>query len=141
MHRRLFVKRLIVVDNASTEDPRPIIQPEFPECRYVRNRCNEGWAGGNNSGIRVALEQGADQIILLNNDTEVVPQLVQRLIAAAAAYPDYGIIGPVINFLEEPDKLMTDGCVFNEPGYDGFFQRKPVPLSPGRAPMPPAVVS
>ena len=120
----------VVVDNASAEDPRPILQPEFPECRYVRNPRNEGWAGGNNSGICVALEQGAEWVLLLNNDTEADPRLVERLLEAAAAHSDYGVLGPVINFLEEPDTLMTDGCVFNEAGYDGFFQRKPVPVTP-----------
>jgi GT2 family glycosyltransferase len=120
----------VVVDNASTEDPCPILQADFPEFHYVRNSRNEGWAGGNNTGIRVALEWGADQVILLNNDTEVHPNLVERLLATAAAHPDYGILGPVINFLEEPGTLMTDGCTFNEPGYNGFFQRKPVPVAP-----------
>src|SRR5204863_3144494 len=36
--------------------------------------------------------------------------------------------------LEEPDTVMTDGCVFNAPGYEGFFQRRPVPLAPGALP-------
>jgi GT2 family glycosyltransferase len=118
----------VLVDNASVEDPTPALRDEFPECQFVRNPRNGGWAGGNNTGIRIALARGADQVVLLNNDTEVAPRMVERLLAAAAAHPDFGVLGPVINFLEEPDTVMTDGVTFNEPSYEGFFQRKPVPL-------------
>ena len=77
----------------------------------VRNAVNGGWAGGNNTGIRYALERGANHILLLNNDTTVAPALVDNLLAAAAANPDYGILGPVINFMDEPHAVMTDGSI------------------------------
>jgi GT2 family glycosyltransferase len=58
------------------------------------------------------------------------------LVTAANSQADYGILGPVINFMDDPGEVMTDGCVFNRPGYPGFFQRQPVPL---RRADPPAV--
>ena len=119
---------VVLVDNASAEDPTPEVANQFPWCPLVRNAVNGGWAGGNNTGIRYALERGADQVLLLNNDTTVAPSLAEDLLAAAAANPDYGILGPVINFMDEPHKVMTDGCVFNRRGYPGFFERKPIPL-------------
>ena len=64
------------------------------------------------------------------------PHLVGRLLAAAAAHPQYGVIGPVIRYMDEPDATMTDGVVFNRPGYPGFFQRQPVEV---RLTEPPAV--
>jgi hypothetical protein len=72
----------------------------------------------------------------LNNDTTVAPNLVERLLAAFAAHPRFGVIGPVIRYMDEPDAVMTDGVRFNPPGYPGFFQRSPVPE---RAAEPPAV--
>jgi GT2 family glycosyltransferase len=125
---------VVLVDNASIEDPTAAIREQFPWCPVVRNAVNGGWAGGNNTGIRFALDRGAEQVVLLNNDTEVAPQLVKRLTEAAATHTDYGIVGPVINFLEERDAVMTDGCLFNHPGYEGFFQRRPVSLTPNDAP-------
>jgi GT2 family glycosyltransferase len=128
---------VVVVDNASADDPTAVLAAEFPWAHVVRNRVNGGWSGGNNAGIRYALARGAEYVVLLNNDTVVRPDLVGRLLAAAAAHPEYGVIGPVIRYMDEPDAVMTDGTVFNPPGYPGFFRREPVPERPAD---PPAVV-
>lgn len=119
---------VVVVDNASEVDPRPTLAAEFPECHLLRNPSNGGWAGGNNTGILYALAHGADQVLLLNNDTIVAPDLVSQLVRAAQANPSYGVIGPVIRFMDEPDQVMTDGCLYNRTAEPGFFQRKVVPL-------------
>jgi GT2 family glycosyltransferase len=121
---------VVVVDNASADDPRAILNAEFPQIHVIRNEVNGGWSGGNNTGIRFALENGADWILLLNNDTTVHPDLVARLLAAAESHPAFGIIGPIIRFMDEPDLTMTDGTAFNRPGSPGFFQRQPVPERP-----------
>jgi GT2 family glycosyltransferase len=127
---------VVVVDNASKEDPTGALAAEFPGVHLVRNATNGGWSGGNNTGIRHALDRGADYVVLLNNDTTVHPRLVERLLAAAAANPGLGVLGPVIRYMDEPDVTMTDGVVFNRPGYPGFFRREPVPE---RTADPPAV--
>ena len=127
---------VVVVDNASNDDPTTILKDEFPWAHVIRNPVNGGWSGGNNAGIRFALQRGADFVILLNNDTTVHPELVARLVDAADAHPEFGIIGPVIRFMDEPELTMTDGVIFNRPGYPGFFQRLPVPE---RRDDPPAV--
>src|ERR1700722_3121336 len=124
----------VVVDNASSQDPSAMLRRDFPWCHVVRNPVNGGWAGANNVGTRYALEHGADLIVLLNNDTVVAPDFVARLTAAAAAHPAYGVLGPVIRFMDPPHEVQTDGCVFNEPARPGFFQRKPVDLV--SAPIP-----
>ena len=117
----------VLVDNASQQDPEPSVRHEFPWCQVVRNPSNRGWAGGNNTGICFALGHRADQIVLLNSDTIVSPLLAERLAEAAEIHRGFGIIGPVINFMDEPDRVMTDGCLFNHPAQAGFFQRKPIP--------------
>lgn len=120
----------VLVDNDSREDPSATIAEQFPWCPVVRNSVNGGWAGGNNTGIRYALDRGADLVLLLNNDTIVAPDMVQTLRIAVQEFPAFGILGPVIYFMDEPAKVMTDGCLFNRSGYNGFFQRKAVPLDP-----------
>ena len=121
--------QVIVVDNASQNDPSETLQSEFPWCFVIRSGINEGWAGGNNIGIRQALDSGSENVILLNNDTVVSEELVTRLVDAAQANPEFGIIGPVINEMSHPDQVQTDGCLFNRPEGSGFFQRKVVSLN------------
>lgn len=113
---------VVVVDNASKDNPVPLLQLEFPWADAVRSDVNGGWAGGNNVGVRHALARGAEWIILLNNDTTVPPRFVRRLVEAADAHPEYGVLGPVILFMDEPDKVQTTGVTFNRPDRDGFFQ-------------------
>lgn len=127
--------RVVVVDNASDPDPTPGLAAEFPRAALVRSDVNTGWSGGNNAGIRHALGRGADYVLLLNNDTTVHPELVGRLLAAFAAHPGYGVVGPVIRYMDEPDLVMTDGTAFGRGGA-GFFRRLPVPEAPAD---PPAV--
>lgn len=124
----------VVVDNASAADPTPALRRDFPWCAVVRSPVNGGWAGGNNVGVRHALEGGANLIVLLNNDTVVAPDFVARLTAAAAAHLAFGVIGPVIRFMDPPHEVQTDGCMFNGPALPGFFQRKPVDLVPAATP-------
>ena len=128
---------VVVVDNASAVDPVGELRAEFPGVDVVQAGTNGGWAGGNNVGLRHALDRGADWVVLLNNDTTVSPDLVARLVAAAAARPDVGVLGPVIRFMAPPSEVQTEGVVFNRPDRTGFFQRHPVPL---RADDPPHIV-
>jgi GT2 family glycosyltransferase len=117
----------LLVDNGSTDDTQAIVAAEFPWCRILRVEQNAGPAAGNNRGIEHALTQGAEWILLLNNDTTVRPELCERLIAAAAALPEYAVLGPIINYMSEPELVMTDAVVFNGPAYHGFFERREVP--------------
>jgi GT2 family glycosyltransferase len=119
--------QVLAVDNGSSMDEAAILAREFPWARTLRNPTNEGYAGGNNRGIEMAIREGATHVVLLNNDTTVSPALARRLLTAAAANPAFGIIGPIIAFMEEPDVVRSDACLFNVAGKDGFFQRLVVP--------------
>lgn len=113
--------RVVVVDNASKDDPCDRLRAEFPWADVVQAGTNGGWAGGNNVGTRHALERGADLVILLNNDTVVPPHFVERMATAAERFPEYGIFGPVIRFMDPPHDIQTMGVVFNQPSRPGFF--------------------
>jgi GT2 family glycosyltransferase len=119
----------LLVDNGSADRTAAIVSSEYPWCRVLRIDDNRGPASGNNAGIRAALAERCDWVLLLNNDTVVDPALIDRLREAVRTHPGYAILGPVIKFIDDPDDVMTDGCIFNAPGYDGFFKRKPVPLT------------
>lgn len=125
---------LIVVDNASRQDPGAIAT-QYPECVLLRRSVNGGWAGGNNTGISYALRAKCDPIILLNNDTIVSPLFVERLLLAVRTQHDYAVFGPLIHVLEQPDKLMTAGCWFNQADRPGFFTHHDVTARQAELPV------
>ncbi len=124
---------VILVDNASKVDPSVDALKIYPSAHYVRTERNLGYAGGNNRGIDRALALGADYVLILNNDTVVEPDIVARLLHVVAGDRTIGIVGPVVNFMDEPDAVMTDGVAFNPGPGTEFFRRIPVPTDvPGR---------
>jgi hypothetical protein len=101
---------VIVVDNASTDDSVPVMRSSFPGTDWLtilENRENLGYTGGNNAGIRLAMERGADYLWLLNNDTTVEPDSLARLIRTAQVYPKAGLIGPKILQMEDPSRAYA----------------------------------
>jgi hypothetical protein len=88
--------KVLVVDNGSGDDSVLRIRAKFPEVGILETGKNLGYAGGNNLGIRHALEDGADLICILNNDVMVEPDFLTPLLEALAADPRAGIATPLI---------------------------------------------
>jgi GT2 family glycosyltransferase len=89
--RQKLHPEVIVVDNASTDGAADMVQKEFPEIVLIRNARNEGFARANNQAARRARGR---YLFFLNNDTEVPPGALRRLLALARAHPEAGLIGP-----------------------------------------------
>lgn len=70
----------LVVDNASSDDSVKKIKEEFPKLVMIENQLNLGFTGGCNEGARYALKNGADYVMLLNNDTIVHSNLIKNLL-------------------------------------------------------------
>jgi len=100
---------VVVVDNGSSDGSPAIIRQRFPEVMVIENEENLGYAGGNNVGLRYALAQGADYALLLNNDTEVAPDFLSRLVKAANADPIVGAAGPTILYYDSPTVIWSAG--------------------------------
>jgi hypothetical protein len=99
------------------------VREQFPDVELVRSEVNLGFTGGNNLGIDRALELGADDVMLLNNDTEVEPDMVERLEAALAAHPDAGALCPLILYAEPSDLIWYAGASFDpRRGYHGRLE-------------------
>jgi len=93
----------VVVDNGSTDvDTSVISNFQFPISNFgfkiIQNKENLGFAGGNNVGIRHALENGADYVVILNNDTIVHTDLINELVKTAESSEKIGIVVPKIYF-------------------------------------------
>ena len=74
---------------------------------------NIGFTEANNVGIRYALRNGAEYILLLNDDTEVASDFLTKLIDIAESRPDAGMLGPIIYYYDRPDKVWFAGGRFN----------------------------
>jgi GT2 family glycosyltransferase len=106
---------VLLVDNGSTDDSlQRVLANNWAFSLYIiENGANLGFAEGNNVGIRAALESGADFVMLLNNDTEIAPDCLDRLMDVAAAYPEAGVLGPRIFYMDPPDVAWFDRAVWN----------------------------
>ena len=87
---------IYVIDNNSDPADREKIQRECQDIVLLRNSHNLGYAGGNNVGIRRALKDGCEYILLMNNDARIAEKDFSLLVQAMAAEPDLGIVGPII---------------------------------------------
>lgn len=89
----------VVVDNASQSSEKDNITNYLKSQSNIvllENEKNLGYAGGNNVGIKYALTHGADYVFILNNDTTVESDLLDKLIAVVENDSQVGIVGPAI---------------------------------------------
>lgn len=101
--------KILVVDNASTDDSPVQLQQTFPDVEIILNRENLGFAAGCNVGIKHALGAGTDYILLLNNDTLVDPGFLEPLVEMAQSRPGIGAVGGKIYKASEPDVIWDAG--------------------------------
>jgi GT2 family glycosyltransferase len=104
--------KVILVDNGSENHEGMKIQKAFPEIHLIQSQKNLGFAGGNNLGIRFALEQEFSHVLLLNNDTEVTPDFLGEMIRQLSENPRLGVIQPLILFLHDKKILWSAGGKF-----------------------------
>ncbi|HXH20716.1 MAG TPA: glycosyltransferase family 2 protein [Dehalococcoidia bacterium] len=110
-YQRLSV---VVVDNGSTDSSAERLEGVWGgRAKFVRNHANLGVAAGYNAGIREALAQGAEYVLLLNNDVVVDPGLLDALLPAFEAEPRLGTISPLITYYENRERLWFAGAVYN----------------------------
>lgn len=96
---------VVVVDNGS-KIPCNILANEFTWIKYVETKANLGFAGGNNKGIAIAK---GDYLLLLNNDTEVAPGLLEPLVARMQSDERIGVVCPKLLYFDEPDTIQFAG--------------------------------
>jgi len=93
---------VIVVDNASLDSSADLAAALG--ARVIRSARNEGYGRANNRGARAA---DSDFLLIVNPDIVLDPGAVAALVAAAARYPDAGLLAPRI--------VEPDGRVFFQP--------------------------
>ena len=86
---------IMVVDNASQDDTCKIINKHFPKVILKKNETNLGFGCANNIGLKYALENAYDYVLLLNQDARVSSDMLQELIDIAENRPDFAVLSPI----------------------------------------------
>jgi GT2 family glycosyltransferase len=84
-----------------------VVAQRFPDVEIIVNDKNLGFAAGCNVGMRYALNQGADYVFLLNNDTLIDPAALGHLVELAV--DDVGMVAPKIYYADEPTRIWSIG--------------------------------
>lgn len=105
--------KIIVVDNNSKDDSVFSIKEKYPEIIMIENEKNFGFSGGNNIGMKYAIEKGADYILLINNDTIVEKDFLSELVKVGESKKDIGILGSKINFYDNQNVIWSVGGKIN----------------------------
>lgn len=84
----------IVIDNCSDDSTVEIVS-QYPQVKLYINQQRRGFSANNNYGM--ALAQG-QYILLLNPDTEIFPEALERLIAFMDEHPKVGLCGAQLLF-------------------------------------------
>lgn len=97
------LSRLIVVDNGSDDGSAPHLRELFGAALQILELdTNLGFAAGTNLGIRAAMQQGAEWLLLINNDTWVAADFFEKLFKAIDLHPDVSVFGPAIYYADNP---------------------------------------
>ncbi len=108
--------RIIVVENGSTDGSEERLRECCPDTEIIQTGANLGFAGGNNVGIRRALETGAAYVWLLNNDAVADPEALTALVEALTDDPAAAVAGSKIYFHDDPERIWFAGGIWRKGG-------------------------
>ncbi len=96
---------IIVVDNNSKDNSCEMVGSNFPEVILIKNPDNAGFASANNRGMEKAL---GDVILLLNSDTVIYKNGIDRAYEYLVKSYDIDVLGPMIYNIDEADNHLIE---------------------------------
>ena len=103
--------KIVVVDNASKQNESLAINELYPDVQTFRSEQNLGFAGGNNVGIKWAIENKFEYIALLNNDTIIESNMLEVLLQHASRD---SVVVPFMYYYSSPRKIWFGGGRVNK---------------------------
>lgn len=97
---------ILVVDNGSGATSTAVLEAQ-DGWRLLALPQNLGFAGGNNRGLELALAEGYDHALIVNNDAFAAPDMLQQLLVEAA--PDIALLTPKILYESDPARIWFAG--------------------------------
>ncbi len=85
---------IIAVDNASSDQTVSIISDKYKSVELIETGSNLGFGKANNIGLKIAVQQNADFVFLLNQDAWVDKNSIENLVKTAQSNEVYGIVSP-----------------------------------------------
>jgi GT2 family glycosyltransferase len=121
---------VLLVDNASYDGSGKRLRERYPQISYINTGGNFGYTGGNNRGMRHALDRGADFVMVLNNDTTLDPRCVSTLVESTKGTAKLGAVAPKILFYDDPSRIWFGGGDFSKTKALGTHRHELEPDNP-----------
>ena len=103
---------LYVVDNSSNDSTLSILQKDNDSrLVIIENKTNFGVAKANNQGIIKAIEDGSDQILIINNDVEFESTLIEKLLKIQQEN-NCSLVAPKMMYFDSPNNIWYAGSWF-----------------------------
>ncbi len=100
---------ILLVENSTKKEIPEGIHQLFPDLDIIENEKNLGYAGGNNAGIRYAMQQGAEYIFVINNDITLQPDVLEKLVFAMQSDRTVAACQPLVTYYDDKDKIWSAG--------------------------------
>jgi GT2 family glycosyltransferase len=115
--------KVIVADNASTDDSLGFLMAQYPAVEIIRLQQNFGFAKGYNEALK---QVTAEYLVLLNSDVEVTPDWLQPIIALLQKDTRYAACQPKIRAFKHKHVFEYAG------GAGGWIDAFGYPFARGR---------
>lgn len=111
--------KILVLDSGSTDGTIDFLKKLASEEKIIFKKLdkNYGFAEGNNIGMREAIKKGAENIVLLNQDTFVKQDFLEKLLTTANSDKKIGVVQPLILHYDKPEKIQSWGNDLHYLGY------------------------
>lgn len=97
--------RTYVVDDGSTDGTSEAIERDFPDVRLIKGDGNLWFTEGTNVGVRAALEENPDYILMMNDDQIFDENFLRYLVGTAEKHPR-SVVGPLLLLWDAPHMLF-----------------------------------